>query len=106
MKIGAYEYRNKVFLYETKGWIYTHLQEKTYENYCNALKSYQEALKLYVNVENYHEMLQFALSRYSGIAKEALILFTSPGHFDFSNSFKAEQGTEQIHKEYMQMVSA
>lgn len=30
MKIGPYEYRNKVFLYETKGWIYTHLKAKTY----------------------------------------------------------------------------
>lgn len=39
--IGPFEYRNKVFLYETKGWVYAHLMPKTFSHYCESIKNYK-----------------------------------------------------------------
>lgn len=101
---GPFEYRNRVFLYETKGWIFAHLMPKTYENYNEALKNYKQALSLYVYVKDYHLQLQFVLHRYQHILKEILKLFDSPSELDFSSSFRYEVNTDHLYKDYLTML--
>ena len=104
--IGAYQYRNTVFLYETKAWVLAHLAEKTFENYCESLQNYKEALRLYVNVDNYNQQLQFALGRYIQNTKETLSLFNTPGALGFDPQFATFEKTKLIYKEFVELVES
>eukprot|EP00612_Vaucheria_litorea_P003953 CAMPEP_0171460592 /NCGR_PEP_ID=MMETSP0945-20130129/5395_1 /TAXON_ID=109269 /ORGANISM="Vaucheria litorea, Strain CCMP2940" /LENGTH=728 /DNA_ID=CAMNT_0011986803 /DNA_START=38 /DNA_END=2224 /DNA_ORIENTATION=- len=102
-RVSPYEYRNKVFCHETKGWIYAHKMPKTEENLENALDSYKSALQLYVRVENFESDLQFATTRHVHILKEVLNLLLVPETLGFQKEMKSKMNN--VLEQYKEMVN-